>query len=66
MAKPRREVERNLVAKNAHKYNRSSVQVDRKKALKSGQRMKHKGHKWPDLSQWGTLFQIRPFFSGFY
>ena len=37
----------NPVAKNAHKFNKASVQKDRKKALKKGDR-KHKGQRYED------------------
>ena len=35
-------LKRNFVAKNAHKANKASVMVDRKKAMKRG-KIKHKG-----------------------
>lgn len=34
---------KNLVAKHAHKFNRSSVEVDRKKEEKRKKKTKHKG-----------------------
>lgn len=39
---------RNLTAKHARKYNRSSVFVDRKKESKRGKR-KHKGNRYESI-----------------